>query len=57
MHQGCDLGIPKKPLLSWLYPGNSLIDGDSILVELPFVCLAPYFEKAGLISLLSPDDT
>ena len=47
----------KKPLRCCLYPGNSLIDGDSIPVELPCVCLAPYFVKAGLISLLSPDDT
>ena len=47
----------KKPLRCCLYPGNSLIDGDSIPVELPCVCLASYFVKAGLISLLSPDDT
>ena len=40
-----------------LYPDNSLIDGDSIPVEFPCVCLAPYFVKGGLISLLSPDDT
>ena len=47
----------KKPLQCCLYPGNSLSDGDSIPVELPGVCLAPYFVKGGLISLLSPDDT
>ena len=47
----------KQTLRSRLYPGNSLIDGDSILVELPCVCSAPYFVKAGFISLLSPDDT
>ena len=47
----------KKPLRCCLYPGNSLIDGDSIPVELPCVCLAPYCVKAGLISLSSPDDT
>ena len=47
----------KKPLRCCLYPGNSLIDGDSIPVEVPCVCLVPYFVKAGLISLLSPDDT
>ena len=47
----------KKTLRSRLYSGNSLIDGDSILVELPCVCSAPYFVKAGFVSLLSPDDT
>ena len=47
----------KKTLRCCLYPINSLIDGDSIPVELPCVCLTPYFVKAGLISLLSPDDT
>ena len=46
----------KKTLRCYLYPGNSLIDGDSIPVELPCVCLAPYFVKAGLNSLLVPDD-
>ena len=53
----CVIFQKKKTLRSRLYPGNSFIDGDSILVELPCVCSALYFVKAGFISLLSPDDT
>ena len=35
----------------------SLIDGKSILIELPCVCLASYFVKVGLLFLFSPIDT
>ena len=31
--------------------------GNSILIKLPCVCLAPYFVKDGLILLFSPADT
>ena len=45
--------LRKKTLRSCLHPGISLIDGNSILIELPYY----YFVKAGSILLFSPADT
>ena len=48
--------LKKTTLHSCLHPGIAHIDGNSILIKLPCVCLAPYFVKAGLTLLFSTAD-